>query len=118
MRLPHRTPAVFMAALPCAALLSACGDDLDSRNAAAGLDSQTDVEIISQASRTPAAEAEVQTFDDNEDASDEGDDGEEAPIVDAMPEDLMDSAQGFAPEPLDDTAGIAPEPIGAEPMQD
>lgn len=40
----------------------------------------------------------------------------EETVVDASPEDLMDTTEGFAPDPLDDAAGIDPAPINPDPL--
>lgn len=76
----------------------------------------------SRNTNAPAAEPTAQGFDEDEEA---GDDEEDEMIVfDAPPEALIDNAQGFAPEPIDDASGFdptpsspqdfTPEPVGQE----
>jgi hypothetical protein len=122
-------PARIGLAVIAVALLSACGDDLESRQAAVQEQQPTGGEItvgepqpqVSRATRTPAAEATAQGFDD------EGRDDDDV-AFDAMPEPLVDNAQGFDPDPIDDTSGFdptptdpsgfAPEPIGPESFEE
>ncbi len=112
----NRKPALLASALPALALLSACGDDLESRQAAAEerQPSEQFIEDEVEARSAPApAAASAPEADDGGDA----DGGEEEPLqVDAAPDDLIDSATGFAPEPMDDARGFDPSPVGAEPL--
>lgn len=121
-----RFNAVYLLPLPL--LLAACGDDLESRNAAVGADSfgggrdiaiteRTDGvssggRIISGANATSNRNAEAAP------AARAGGDVEEdgPPTINAEPRDLIISTDGFAPEPMDDAAGFAPEPTAPEPF--
>ncbi len=121
--------------MPLLAVLAGCGNDLESRNSAVGLDGNdsADMVIVRQSAgsksggsgreRTIDGLGEVdQVSDDFAVMADEGDDEEDADgmqtVVDASPDDLRDMAQGFAPEPLDDASGIDPSPITPEPVSD
>ena len=106
--------------LPVFVLLAACGDSLESRNAAAGLDQRgSEMTVVSQrntparssqnAVSSPAAQPDAQGFADEAD-----DDGEEPIEVDAGPETFIDSTEGFDPSPMDDTMGFDPSPM--DPM--
>ncbi|MBH5321833.1 hypothetical protein [Aurantiacibacter sediminis] len=119
--------------LPLPLLIAACGSDLDSRNEAAGVDRNGQREFVIQqpqnrgqsSARIVGSEgaAAFQGFDDTEeqeesartgsDRGDAGDDDEEV-VVDAAPDELIDSAQGFSAEPMDDTTGFDPSP---EPLE-
>lgn len=101
--------------LPLVVLLAACGDDLESRNEAAGLDQRGgsgEMTIVTQDSasarsnrtsstRSPNAQPTAQGFDEEEDVLE----------VDAGAETFIDSAQGFDPTPMDDTMGFEPSPM-------
>lgn len=104
--------------LPAIVLLAACGDSLESRNEAAGLDQRggSEMTVVTQntppsrsgqnaATRSPNAQPTSQSFSDEE--------GEDDDVleVDAGPETFVDSAEGFAPEPMDDTSGFDPSPM-------
>ncbi|WP_271078649.1 hypothetical protein [Aurantiacibacter sp. MUD61] len=116
--------------LPLPLLIAACDDDLDSRNAAAGVDREGQSEFVVQQPRARVASSEgssrVEGFDDTEEqeerartGSDRGgeDDGEEV-VVDAAPDELIDSAEGFSAEPMDDTSGFDPSPPPPETFGD
>lgn len=103
-------------ALGALALLGACGDSLDSRNEAAGLDPRAsggEMTLSSQnntsarssraAARSPDAQPTSQGF------SEDGEDGDVLE-VDAGAETFIDSASGFDPSPMDDTMGFDPNP--------
>lgn len=102
--------------LPVLLSLAACGDSLESRNEAAGIDQRgnNELTIVSQdsassrsgqsATRSPNAQPTSQGF------GDEGD-GEDVLEVDAGAETFIDSAQGFDPSPMDDTMGFDPTPM-------
>ncbi|WP_340588852.1 hypothetical protein [Erythrobacter alti] len=117
-----RNVFLFAAALP-ALMLAGCGDDLESRGAAAekaiadraaaarDADAQDDV-VEDDVVATPRAEAERPARARRPAADD--DDG--PTVVDASPEELMDTAQGFSPDPLDDASGIDPAPLRPEPI--
>ena len=105
---------IVRAALGLAAvtLLSSCGDDLESRQAAleqehprGHLDEDEDVPAP-EVRRTPtvtAPTASAQGFADE-------DETEEPTIIEAGPESLIDNAQGFSTDPIDDTSGFDPTP--------
>ena len=105
---PARIPTAL--ALSSAVLLAACGNDLDSRNEAAmagNLAAERGMTIRSQPDSTARrASAPVQDAVD----SAEMDDSEKPILIDASPEDLMDNAQGFAPDPVDNAQGFDPSP--------
>ncbi len=120
-RSSDRKPAVVARvalALPLLALVAACGDSLESRNEAAGLDPRGgggEMRIVSQNStpsrssqpattRPPNAQPTAQGFEE------EGSESETIE-VDAGPETFIDSAQGFDPTPMDDTVGFDPSPM-------
>ena len=111
-----RAAALFLTSVLLA--LAACGDDLESRQAA--LDQPQGGEIMIGAQETsavsgtmPAAPAPgaPQGFDD---AGDNGSMDEEETVFDAEPEMLIDDAQGFDTAPIDDTSGFDPSPGTAE----
>ncbi len=117
-------------ALP--ALVAACGDDLESRQAAideSGPPQNGDMVLIpgrqaSDGQTSPgAAGATPMRIEDIEDGETNpeyledgmaippaGADGGDSLVVDAAPDDLIDSARGFSPEPMDNASGIDPAP--------
>lgn len=100
------TPAFLTLALPTLLALAACSDDLESRNAAAGLDEDAVLEAqIESAPRQDNAASDVAMEGD----AGEEDEAEET-VVEAAPDDLIDSTEGFAPEPMDNAAGFDPSP--------
>lgn len=113
-----RKPAIAAAcALSATILLAACGDSLDSRNEAAGIDPDAprgEMTVVSQndaaarsnrsASRSPNAQPTSEGF------SDEGEDGGDVLEVDAGAETFIDTASGFDPSPMDDAMGFDPNP--------
>ena len=108
----HPLKPVSLLVLPL--LLTACGDDLESRNAALGLDS--DERPLPVAERT-VSDADAPGNREPQTASaTEADDGEGPPTVLAEPRDLVIGTEGFAPEPMDDATGFAPEPTAPEPF--
>ena len=116
-------------ALSAVSLLAACGDDLESRQAAVQERQPVGDEVtvrerepqVTRASRAPSPEATTQGFA-------EEDDPDAEVIYETMPEPLVDDAQGFDPSPIDDTSGFdptpvdpggfAPEPIGPETFEE
>lgn len=119
-------------------LLAGCGDDLESRNAAVGLEDDDGSEMVITRQSSDAESTGRQEIDGLGDvdriaddfamdddvspipsgASENGEDDGEPTIVDASPDDLRDMAQGFSPEPADDASGIDPSPILPEPVSD
>lgn len=132
-----RIRATCVSALPILLVLAGCGSDLESRNAALGLedDGESDIVLTRQ---TPSASGSARQIDglgevdqvssdfaemDGPDdgvvvAREDDDDDGEPIIVDASADDLRDTAQGFSPDPIDDASGIDPNPISPEPMSD
>lgn len=118
-----RNALLCASTLPAMLLLTACGDDLESRSQAAeraiaeretaAQDADEQDSDVSEESEA-AAPAET-TSDADVGEAEEAAEAEEA-VLDASPEDLMDTTQGFAPEPLDDAVGIDPAPIDPEPV--
>lgn len=97
-------------------LLAACGDDLESRQAAA--DAQIgEREVTLEPRPAPSPEATTIVEMDDEVEAEEADDSEEV-FVDASPDDLVDSAQGFSAAPMDDASGLDPTPMGRETFDD
>ncbi len=101
--------ALGICALP---LLSACGDDLEDRQAAVEerqpVSGAMTMEQSQRAPSAPAPESEAARMDDEV-------------VVDAEPEVFVDDAQGFSTDPIDDTAGFDPTPsenggFAPEPM--
>lgn len=104
--------------LPALVMVAACGDSLESRNEAAGLDPNagpSEMTVVTQNSspsrssgstsaptRSPNAQPTSLGFDDE---------GEDVLEVDAGAETFIDSAQGFDPTPMDDTSGFDPSPM-------
>ena len=120
-----RKLALVAATLPALALLPACGNNLEDRQAAADemganerFPEEDEITITRVEPTAPASEAaaEPEAVDADDDSENEGD-GEEL-VVDAAPDDLIDSAQGFAPEPMDDTQGFDPTPTAPESFDD
>ena len=94
-----------LVALTC--LASACGDDLESRNAAAtGARENPPAVPVAQDTPRPAATTRASTPTAPADG--------EPVVVDAQPDDLLDDAEGFSAEPMDDASGIDPTPVTAE----
>ena len=120
------------ALLAATGLLSACGDDLESRQAAVAQHSAEGGQITvgqrqSAATTTSPSSSTAppaQAFDDDR-APEPAD--EPAPF-DAGGDSLVDDAQGFSTDPLDDTSGFdptpsvpggfAPEPMAPESFED
>lgn len=113
----YRKPALIA---PVLLMLTACGDDLDSRNAAAGTSDEERELIIERPARAPAVRAgeegeeALPGFYDEESESQaplliDGNAQEET-ITDAAPDDLIDRTEGFAPVPMDNAAGYDPTP--------
>lgn len=112
-------------------LLAGCGDDLESRNAAAGYTPSEEREAAiaaveaantreevepANAAEEDADQPQPEGFADGGDTEDE--DASDQTVVDASPDDLRDTTQGFAPEPLDDASGINPSPMVPEPFEE
>lgn len=106
------------------ALLGACGDDLESRQEAVqGMQPSRD-EITVREVAPADSEATVTRGapTENQESPDEG------AAMDLPPESLIDTAQGFSADPMDDAAGFdptpetpsgfAPEPMAAESFED
>ncbi|RIV85828.1 hypothetical protein D2V07_10930 [Aurantiacibacter zhengii] len=119
--------ALGICALP---LLSACGDDLEDRQAAVeerqpanGAMTMEQSQIKTESGSSPSQGAS--TAQDSESETTRMDD---EVVVDAEPEVFVDDAQGFSTDPVDDTAGFdptprenggfAPEPIAPEIFED
>lgn len=112
-------------ALAAVATLAACGDDLESRQAA--VEEQQPVPAKMTMERPPAAPAPAATTDGFDAPQDDDDQGDEK-ALETESDPLMDSAQGLDPVPLDDTSGFdptpiepegfAPEPIGPETFEE
>lgn len=96
-----RTAPVIAACLG----LSACGDDLDSRQAA--VDERQPPRDAITIERAEPRRATSATPDQGNTISEMDDEV----IVDAGPEIFVDDAQGFSPDPMDDTTGFDPTPI-------
>lgn len=92
------------------ALLCSCGDDLGSRRAAVqdGQPTGGEMTIEKPSPRTSAADPVPGPQGDTE-----AGDSDEV-VVDVMPESLVDSAEGFSTDPLDDTSGFDPTPVDPE----
>jgi len=120
-----RTTFALAGALPAALLLAGCGDDLEARNERAMQERKDRTEAPDDAQEveqddtvTESANAPLGSdiaADDSASEPDSDEDSEET-VVDASPEDLMDTTEGFAPEPLDDAAGLEPAPINPDPL--
>lgn len=105
---------LFLTAAPLA--LSACGDDLESRNEAAGMGPPVEGMVITNNDRVRDVEP-ADTTPADAGFAEEGSGGEEDEdlFVDAAPDELVDSAEGFDTSPADDTAGIDPNPPASRP---
>lgn len=105
-----RSPVQALIGLSALALLAACGDDLESRQEAVEgrqpVGGEMTVGDASSRSNSSAANATAEGFADDQRSSD--DDGR--PVEEAAPEELIDNAQGFSAEPMDDTKGFDPTP--------
>ncbi|GAA5048241.1 hypothetical protein GCM10023208_05270 [Erythrobacter westpacificensis] len=89
--------------LSAVALLAGCGDDLESRQQAVqGLEPARDEITIRNA--TPQESEATVTRRAPEDNVDQG------AAVDVPPESLIDTAQGFSADPMDDATGFDPTP--------
>ncbi|GGD44663.1 hypothetical protein GRI62_10480 [Erythrobacter arachoides] len=104
--------------LPAAILLLAgCGDDLASRNEAVfttegGGEAQI---VLKPSRRSPSQAPSSQPTTGAGFGDDDSTEAEGSPEVeDATPEDLIDTAAGFDPSPMDDASGLAPEPEAEE----
>ncbi len=97
------------------AVLSACGDDLESRQAAVE-DRMPDRAVAG--SQPDPAEMRITTAPkSSESAEGFAEDGiaaEDTEVEVAPPEALVDDAQGFSTDPIDDTAGFDPSPSTPE----
>lgn len=132
-----RFTTTYVSALPILLLLAGCGNDLENRNAALGLeeDGASDIVLPRQKSSSSNSARQINGLGEVEQVSDDfatvddpeagpnagsiGGDGDDEPvIIDASPEDLRDIAQGFAPEPIDDASGLDPRPIAPAPLSD
>ena len=100
-----RRPSFVTAVLASCIATSGCGDDLESRNAMVAENRAAWMEENAERPARPTLSR------DNVVVADE-------PVIDARPDDLIDSADGFAPEPFDDGEGLAPKPIAPEPIAD
>lgn len=102
--------------LPVIVSLAACGDSLESRNEAAGLDQRGggEMTVVSQNSTPSRSSQSTTTRSPNAQPTSQGydEEAEEEPLeVDAGPETFIDSAEGFDPSPMDDTMGFDPSPM-------
>lgn len=104
-------PVQAMVCLSALTLLASCGDDLESRQQAVegrqsvGGSGMT-VGDASSRSNSPPADATAEGFADEQRSSDDG----EPMMEEAAPEELIDTAKGFAAEPMDDARGFDPTP--------
>ena len=91
-------------------MLAGCGDDLESRNAALAESQNAQLPQVETSEAPSPPPAPVV------DAPGQGavSDGEDTVIVDAQPDELLDSAQGFDPTPIDDGKGYDPSPDAGE----
>ena len=112
-----RHASFIIGSLAACIALTACGDDLESRNEAAGTDRAPEMTIQSQGNSTNRSRTigSGDTIRIEKPASEaggfaDGAEAEAAEVVDASPSDLVDSAEGFSTEPLDDTSGFDPSP--------
>ena len=112
-----RKPALLAATLPALALLGACGNDLESRQEAANELQPSERFIDGEAPAPRSAPAPTAAAEPEEEEADDEDDEEEV-VVDASPDDLIDSAQGFSAQPMDDARGFDPSPQSAGPDPD
>ena len=108
-----RHASFIIGSLAACMALTACGDDLESRNEAAGTNRAPEMTIQSQSSSTSRSRTigsgDTIRIEKPAEETDSFEDGAEE-IVDASPSDLVDSAEGFSTEPLDDTSGFDPSP--------
>ncbi len=93
-------------------LVSACGDDLESRQAAVQ-QPDGDAITISQPNAPDAGSTSPRRSSQIERGTGQGGetDATEKVIVDAGPETFVDDAQGFSTDPIDDTSGFDPTPM-------
>ena len=111
-------------ALPGALALAACGNDLDSRNEAAMSAApmgEQKMTIRSQPQRTSPTRQQAQPAPDGFAEEKDLADRDEALLVDAAPDDLIDNAQGFSTDPIDSGRGFDPSPRperSSEPEQE
>ncbi|MDF1835012.1 MAG: hypothetical protein P1U62_09040 [Alteraurantiacibacter sp. bin_em_oilr2.035] len=99
----------FAIALPILLSLSACGDDLESRNAATGMqegEAQAQGTMRIERQRTQPKQQPATAFSDEPGESRESSET----VIDATPDDLVQDTQGFDTAPMDDTSGIDPMP--------
>ena len=95
------------AGLCAIALLTGCGDDLESRQAAVQGMEPDGGEITVR----KAAPRESEPTVSRQSAEDERtDDMNRGAAIDVPPEALIDTAQGFSADPMDDAAGFDPTP--------
>ncbi|WP_120077678.1 hypothetical protein [Aurantiacibacter odishensis] len=95
------------AGLCAIALLAGCGDDLESRQAAVqGMEREGGDITVRQA----APEASGPTVSRDSDGDQSADDLDQGAAIDVPPEALIDTAQGFSADPIDDAAGFDPTP--------
>ena len=106
-----RGPVQALIFLSTLTLLASCGDDLESRQQA--VESRqpvggSGITVGDASSRTnaPVDDATAEGFADEQ----RGSDGGEPMMEEAAPEELIDTAQGFAAEPMDDARGFDPTP--------
>ncbi|MWV29121.1 hypothetical protein [Aurantiacibacter rhizosphaerae] len=98
--------------LAAIAALAGCGDDLESRQSAVqertpgrDLSGQQPQPRETRLTVQPAPATKAEGFADDDALSDDGE-----VIEDATPDALIDSAQGFSTDPIDDTSGLNPSP--------
>lgn len=111
-----KKPVLCIAALPVTALLAACGDDLSSRQQEAAEYQPTErfIESAEPSSSPTTSAPQASPAEVSEDAAEE----DEALVIDASPQDLVDSAQGLSAAPMDDAQGFDPTPEPPERFGD
>lgn len=124
---PLAMAALGISTLP---LLSACGDDLEDRQAAVEERQPGSGAIPMEQSQSKAGgnSSQSQRASTAEDPESEAARMDDEVVVDAEPEVFVDDAQGFSTDPIDDTAGFdptpsenggfAPEPMAPESFED
>lgn len=112
-------------------LATACGDGFGDRNEAVdaeGYSEQMTMDADNDNSNPRVLDGSAQRRDNGSDADEderpmaltddgnaEADEDDDPITVDATPEELIVSTEGFAAEPMDDTRGFAPEPFDPRP---
>ncbi|MGB3794726.1 MAG: hypothetical protein WA957_00275 [Alteraurantiacibacter sp.] len=103
----------LLAVICASAMLAGCGDDLESRQAAVQERSpSTDIgggqpqPGETRISRQQPSAQTAEGFAGDDVASPDDD----IAVVDASPDALIDDAQGFSPDPMDNASGFDPSP--------